>query len=240
MKIVLIRHAEPDYEHNTLTEKGFLEAKALGECYSAKDFDYIYSSSLPRARMTAEAVIKGEKPIIVKDEFVEFHHPLTIDENGTKWNNWDLMPSFIEKNKDELFDLDNYLDGPIMQTAEMKKYHDIVINEFDNILAGIGYVREGLNYKVTRPNNETLVIFAHHGLNSVLMAHLIQVPYWLVAQYFCALTSSVTTFVSEEREDGIAQFRCLGFSDVSHLEHAGLKPSFMARFRETRFSNDRK
>lgn len=42
MKILIIRHAEPDYEKNTLTEKGFLEADALG----------LYHRNLPLTKFT--------------------------------------------------------------------------------------------------------------------------------------------------------------------------------------------
>ena len=31
MRIIFIRHAEPDYEHNTLTPRGFREAELLSD-----------------------------------------------------------------------------------------------------------------------------------------------------------------------------------------------------------------
>ena len=31
MKLIIIRHGDPDYEHDTLTEKGIREAKLLSE-----------------------------------------------------------------------------------------------------------------------------------------------------------------------------------------------------------------
>ena len=238
MKLVFIRHAEPDYKNNTLTEKGFLEAKALGEMYSADDFDEIYCSPLPRAKLTCEAVIKGQKEIKEEQWLEEFVHPITI--NGEKRLNWDLYPSFVEQHKDELFDLNTYLSSPLMKEAEMDKYAKEVLDNFDEILAKHGYIREWLNYKVVNPNDKTIVFFAHLGLNSLLISHLIHIPYWQVAQYFCLLSSSVTTFVSEEREEGIAQFRCIGLSDVTHLTKKGMRPSFAGRYRETRDLDDRK
>ena len=49
----------------------------------------------------------------------------------------------------------------------------------------------------------------------------------------CALTTSVTTLITEERREGIAYFRMNGFGDISHLYAAGQEPSFSARFCET-------
>ena len=94
MKIVIVRHAEPDYENDTLTSKGFREAKILGEYYEHEKLDCIYSSPLPRAKYTAEA-LAGKLPIHYKDWLIEFWHPVTID--GVVRHNWDFLPSDIEK-----------------------------------------------------------------------------------------------------------------------------------------------
>ena len=37
MKITIIRHAEPDYENNTITKKGFKEADILGKYFKNID-----------------------------------------------------------------------------------------------------------------------------------------------------------------------------------------------------------
>lgn len=37
MKLIIIRHGDPDYEHDTLTQKGVREAKLLSERISKLD-----------------------------------------------------------------------------------------------------------------------------------------------------------------------------------------------------------
>ena len=106
MKLIFIRHAEPDYENNTLTDKGFLEAEALGKVYSAKDFDYIYSSPLNRAKYTAERVIKNEKEIKYFDWLEEFCPERKEATNSI----WDARPKFLNEYSD-LYDNDKYLDS---------------------------------------------------------------------------------------------------------------------------------
>ena len=61
MKITIIRHAEPDYENNTLTEKGFKEAEILGKYLKDEKLDYIYVSPFARADYTAKAILKYNK-----------------------------------------------------------------------------------------------------------------------------------------------------------------------------------
>ena len=53
MKIMIIRHAEPDYSIDSLTEKGFKEAKLLSLYMKDRDIDDFYCSPLGRAKDTA-------------------------------------------------------------------------------------------------------------------------------------------------------------------------------------------
>ena len=54
MRLIFIRHAEPDYEHNCLTEKGLREAEILSRrTASWTGIREVYVSPLLRAKMTA-------------------------------------------------------------------------------------------------------------------------------------------------------------------------------------------
>ena len=234
MKLVFIRHAEPDYPNNTLTKKGFMEAEALGKMYSAKDFDEIYSSTMPRAYYTAQAVIKDEKEIIMCDWLREFGHNVNVD--GHEQIPWDFKPDYFIKHN---LSSESYLDLEPLKSGEIKKYYDEVISELDKVLKKHGYERDGKNYKVIKESKETIVFFCHFGIMSVLMSHLMNLPFTVITHYFVCLPSGVTTFVSEERDRGIAYFRMNGFSDMSHLKKTGLEPSFAGRFCEIYSSPDR-
>ena len=53
MKLLFIRHGDPDYEHDTLTEKGHREAALLAEKLCKIPIDEFYMSPLGRAQDTA-------------------------------------------------------------------------------------------------------------------------------------------------------------------------------------------
>ena len=53
MRLIFIRHAEPDYEHDSLTEKGWREAKLLAVRTKSWQVDDFYVSPLGRAQDTA-------------------------------------------------------------------------------------------------------------------------------------------------------------------------------------------
>ena len=54
MQIIFIRHADPDYANDSLTEKGKREAALLAKRVASwKDITQFYVSPLGRAQMTA-------------------------------------------------------------------------------------------------------------------------------------------------------------------------------------------
>lgn len=239
MKLVIIRHGEPDNEHQTLTPRGFQEAEALGKLYHADDFDEIYVSPLARAQLTARAIIgNSSKELITCPYLAEFIHYVIHPETGKKVLNWDFMPSYFTR-QDDLYRDDLYLDTPLMKSANMKEEYEKVTAEFDRTLASHGYIREGKYYRVSAANRKTLLFVCHFGMMGVLLSHLTGIPYILLTQMFACAPTGVTVINSEEREKGIAQFRCARYGDISHLTMAGLEPSFHNRFCETYDSDER-
>ena len=53
MKILLIRHGDPDYEKDSLTEKGWHEAELLAQRMAELEIQSFYVSPLGRAKDTA-------------------------------------------------------------------------------------------------------------------------------------------------------------------------------------------
>lgn len=240
MKILIVRHADPDYVNNTLTEKGFKEAKLFKEYYKDLKIDAIYSSPLPRAYLTASIFNEyHHKHIEVIEEFQEFLHEVDVPYLEKKNTSWDFLPSYLFNEKD-LLDNNKYLDHEIFKKSEIKKYYDVVIQKFDEILYKHGYKRNKLGYfDVINSNKDTIIIFCHLGLMSLLLSSLLNVPFTNLAQFMCCLPSGVTTLVTEEREEGIAQFRMLEYGELSHLKFYNEEPSFAARFCENFKDNTR-
>lgn len=239
MKILIIRHAEPDYEKNTLTEKGFLEAAALGAYYHNLHFDEVYSSPLPRAKLTADAFLKyhSEHSLKIMDWLQEFVHKIKVSYSSEEELNWDFLPRYFYEEKD-LFN-ENYLDHPWMKSSDIRTHYEMVVSSFDRILAQNGYIRKGKRYDAVHSNEKTLIFFCHFGMMSVLLSHLLNIPYVVLCQQFECQPTGITTIVTEERERGIAQFRLLRYSDISHLLANGIVPSFHGRFCETFDSPER-
>ena len=54
MRLIFVRHAEPDYVHDSLTEKGFKEAEILVNRTKNWRPDEVYCSPMGRAQRTME------------------------------------------------------------------------------------------------------------------------------------------------------------------------------------------
>ena len=233
MKLLIVRHGDPDYSIDSLTETGWKEAELLSSRLSRLEVKAFYCSPLGRAKDTFRATGKktGRKAEILP-WLREFDPIVDKPTPSAAPNAWDWLPQEWTAEPD-FYDRDRWYKVPVFAAAGMQAAAEEVWNGLDALLARHGYVREGNLYRAVAPNEDTIVLVCHFGLTCMLLSHLLGVspmPLWHGA---CAAPTSVTTVATEERRPGIASFRMLSFGDVSHLYAANQEPSFAARFCET-------
>lgn len=240
MRIVIIRHGDPDYEKDSLTEKGWREAKLLAERISKLEVTAFYCSPLGRARDTAAVTLqKMHREAVVCDWLREFPpliwRPDVTDSKKIAWDwlpeDWTAEPVYFQR--------DNWAETEIMRQGKVGEIYEAIIRSLDTLLAEHGYVREGEYYRVERSNRDTIVFFCHFGLECVLLSRLMNVSPMILWHHTCAAPTAVTTVISEERRRGKAAFRVSAFGDTSHLYAAGEEISLSARFCETFDSDER-
>ncbi|MGN1482062.1 histidine phosphatase family protein [Porcipelethomonas sp.] len=236
MKILIIRHGEPDYSIDSLTEKGWREAELLSDKLKNMQIKAFYVSPLGRARDTASFTLeKTGQTAEICDWLREFDAPIN-GPDGNKRITWDWLPGEWTA-EDKYYSRDLWYTTPIMEEGKVIDEAKKVYTGLDSLIAKHGYERNGNCYNAVNPNNDTIALFCHFGVECVMLGHLLGVSPMVLWHGFCALPSSVTTLVTEERRKGTAYFRMLSFGDTSHLYIAGEQPSFAARFCET-FDNE--
>ena len=240
MRLLIIRHGDPDYINDSLTEKGIREAELLSDRIAKEKIDRVYISPLGRARKTAEACLKKMDPELkpvtydwLKEFAPRIKRPVRPDADSICW---DWMPEDWTGN-DIFFDYDNWTKHPVFTAANVKEEIDYVTSEFEKLLKELGYERDGRLFKAVRPNNDTIAFFCHFGLESVLLSYLLNIPTMLLWHGFIAAPTSVTTVYTEERREGKAYFRVAAFGDTSHLYVGNEPPAFSGRFCEC-FTNE--
>lgn len=239
MKLLIVRHGDPDYSIDSLTEKGWKEVEYLSERISKLDVDYFYVSPLGRAKDTAAPTLKKMNRTAVELEWLkEFPSRITRPDHPEEpMICWDWLPQDWTADA-RFFDYDQWYHTEAMLGGNVKEEYLRVTAAFDELLAKHGYVHDGKLFRVERTNNDTIVFFCHFGLECVLLSHLMHVSPMILWHNMCAAPSSVTTVVTEERRDGIASFRMTAFGDISHLYVKNEPPAFAARFCESYNNED--
>lgn len=236
MKLVIIRHADPDYTIDSLTEKGWKEAELLSERISKMKVKAFYVSPLGRAKDTASVTLKKmNREAKVLPWLREFEAPIIDERTGKERIPWDWLPGDWTK-VEEFYDKELWHTVPVMQSANVIKEAKFVCSGLDELLEEHGYRHEGNLFRAIKSNDDTIILFCHFGVECILLGHLLGISPMVLWHGFCAAPSSVTTLVTEERREGIAYFRMSSFGDISHLYAAGEQPAFAARFCET-FAN---
>lgn len=246
MKLVIVRHGDPDYEIDSLTETGWKEARLVAERIAKLDVKEFYVSPLGRAQDTASCTLEKMGRTATTYEWLKEFPPRikrpdvvrAFVEKGKKAEDapeiiaWDWLPEDWTRVPD-FYDRENWGNHEAMKNGHVREEYDRVCGNFDALLEKHGYKREENYYRVMKANRDTLVFFCHFGLECVLVSHLTGISPMILWQNFCAAPTAVTTIITEERREGIASFRVNSFGDISHLYCAGEEPSFAARFCET-------
>ena len=157
MRIVFIRHGDPDYTNDTLTEKGRKEAALLAENIGYLELEdaEFYVSPLGRARDTAGYVLdKLGKSAVTMDWLQEF--PAQVDVNGNpeflkiypdtgkqgdKYSShiaWDMVPAYWTE-QDDLGDLKDWKNAEVVKHSDIQEVYERVTKAFDELLAEYGY-----------------------------------------------------------------------------------------------------
>lgn len=168
MKLIFIRHAEPDYTRDSLTEKGFREAEILAKRTKDWKVTQFYCSPLGRAQATARPTLQAHN-VTLTTEFPaappdtiqmpdsskaivypwlrEVKAPLEPEMHpGHKHVPWDFPAEFLKENP-ILFDKDHWWEAPILQSCNIKKQYDWICSGIDGVLAVHGYERDGVCYR---------------------------------------------------------------------------------------------
>ncbi|MCR4787886.1 MAG: histidine phosphatase family protein [Lachnospiraceae bacterium] len=248
MKLIFVRHAEPDYIKDSLTPKGWEEARLLS--LRAKDWNVTkcYLSPQGRARDTASFSLEALGMDAVTLPFLhEFAYNVIDPVTGRKGVPWDFIPSDWTRYDCMFKEGNGFFGYPCISDNKMipEKY-DEVITGIDGILKEFGYIREGRFYRNLNakkryltstvgdnnkvknnspyddPKEETvLVFFCHLGVALLMISHLINIPFESLAHGFFLPASSVTILSTEERWEDEAYFRVQVMGDCMHLRRSG-------------------
>ncbi len=238
MRLLIIRHADPDYAIDGLTSVGQREAELLADRMAKENIQKVYCSTLGRARATAAPTLRRTG---MTAEYCEWLREFNYAKIFSPWfqrpaGAWDLLPDYMNEHPD-LYHPKEWLASELIRDTEIPAAYASVTASLDRMLEYHGYRRDGYCYKAVLPNHDTVALFCHYGVTAVLLSHLMNCSPYSIWQHIVTLPTAVTVLHTEERRAGTAHFRAVSIGDTSHLYFAGQAPSFSARFCEC-FTDD--
>lgn len=232
MKILIIRHGEPDYSIDSLTHKGWHEAELLSERLCRMRLDGLYVSPMGRARDTARPTLeKLGREAEVLDWLHEFRGCIVNPNSGQRSLPWNLSPQYWTK-QPELYDRQAWRENGLFRSGDVAEVYDATAAGVDTLLARYGYVRDGGIWRCAGNDETTIVLFCHFGVGMVMLSYLLDVSPSVMWQCFFMPASSVTTLVTEERVKGEVFFKCMQLGDTSHLYAGSEQVSKAGLYRE--------
>jgi broad specificity phosphatase PhoE len=216
MEILLIRHGDPDYTNDSLTERGLVEAQQLALGLADVPIDRTYVSPLGRAQATAApmAEAKGLAPITLdwlRERGIKRGAVYLWEAPGTMFLREEALPG----------PHDWYLeDGAMPEGAEQFAR---VCTGFDQLMTSSGYAREGHGYRVERHSEERIALFCHKGVILTMLADML---HWPLPALFVSLQIHPTgvTRLEMVEEGAFAHWKALAINDLSHLGSTLLAP----------------
>ena len=220
MRIVFVRHGEPNYEKDCLTPLGRLQAEAAAERLTGEGIEAIYSSPFGRAKETA--VIASEQLSVEPVQIIE-------DMRELRWGSRDGRETFANGHPWSIVDAlsasgwdltsTGWPDHPWFANNTVTEEVFRVARATDSWLASLGYARNGAYYRCERENTRTVALFGHGGSGAAVIARILNLPF----PYVCATMHFHLTGITILRLDARAGSQVLPcmelVNDGKHVQH---------------------
>lgn len=223
MFLYIIRHGDPIYETDSLTERGKLQAEAVGKRIAASGIDRIFSSPMGRARMTAEPACRL---LGLECNIEEWAHEiqderLTPFPDGKLKSVTNVQNTHYRENGNIYLPYERAYEAQGFNQTRMKEAVDYIEENGRAFLERLGYKEENGVYRILYENEEKVALFCHSAMARAWLSTLLHIPIHLMWASFFYNHTGVTVLHFKNNPDGFTAPRCLCYSDMSHLYSHG-------------------
>ena len=219
MRLYFIRHGEPDYDTDSLTEKGVEQAELLAERLKDIPFSEIHHSPLGRAKQTGQiCFVKKRNDLSETPWLKEIEWG---DKSGNAYSTdspWSIIERMI-KERHSYPAGDSWKNDPwiihdrIVQDVEKR------CSEFDEFMKNHGYVREGQLYRIDKAFDEDVAFFCHGGISCALVSHLLNIPFWQFVVHYPMDMTAITKINVKGKQGNYTAAEVDFINNYSHLPY---------------------
>ncbi len=228
MLLYYIRHGDPIYNPDSLTEKGEAQAQALSKRLCLTGLDKIYASTSNRAYQTALPTanalgLEVERVDFANESHAHKYFAVPCEDGKRRWafGQKKFKDLFISK---EVYALgDEWYTHPELCGCGFGDGVNFFTREIDGFMRMLGYEhdRDTHTYRSLRENNDKVALFAHEGMGGIFLSLLLDIPYPLFVTHTQLGHTGVCVIEFDPKGDEIIP-RMLQFSNDSHLYKEGI------------------
>lgn len=235
MIFYFIRHADPIYDPDSITELGKKQANALTDYLKELKIEKIYSSTSARAYMTA---LPTSKKLNLECEMLDWAREdiafkyFSID-NVDGRREWCFFSDKMctEFLSEPVLSLGKkWYEAEIFKNENFKEGVQFVNDKADNLFKELGFIhdREKGVYHVKDPKYNRVAFFSHGGFSMAFLSSILDIPYNVFSTKFLVLsTTSIAAILFPTDKETITP-RIMTFCDNSHLYKEDIKPYHFA------------
>ncbi|MBP5248378.1 MAG: histidine phosphatase family protein [Lachnospiraceae bacterium] len=219
MRLIFVRHGEPDYAKDCLTGTGRVQAECTAKRLHDEKIEAIYSSPMGRAKETASYTAHDHGlDINVLDFMHEINWGAKENAEGLKYNGhpWTLASEFRSDTATGKTDLP-WKEHPYFRDNVCMDYFTLIGSGIDALFEKYGIVRENGMYRSKNGFDGTIALFAHGGSGAVMFSYVLDLPFPFVLTSMPYGVCSVSIVNFETQPSGIAIPRIELFNDMRHL-----------------------
>ncbi len=236
MLLFYVRHGEPIYNPDSLTERGYEQAEAVAKRLAQFGVDRIFASSSNRAIQTAEPTgrLTG-LPITTLDFCNEYrvweHYTVTRADGEKTWVYFE--PSMrMHLVSEEVRRLDErWYEHPAFAGYSFADGVREMNAGTDEFMQSLGFIhdRSRHGYCVASPNEERVALFAHEGASKAFLSSLLDIPYPMFSTHTDICHTGMTVIHFPTDSDFVIP-RMLQHSGNGHLYKEGLSTLYNRAF----------
>ncbi len=219
MKIIFIRHGNPDYEADCLTELGHKQAEAVADVLCTMGIAKIYASSHGRCLQTAEYTASRLGLEIHKCDFIrELTSRLKADPTcpfSAEFGPWARTEEY-KRRRLPLLDKNWRFSEPFADIDTPERIDRLCI-QLDEWLFSLGLEREGLYYKIKNPGDTTVAMFCHVMSYSASLAHIFNLTYPFVCVSLSMPQTGITVVEFSGEPGEVVIPKLLKVGNIDHL-----------------------
>ena len=225
MFLYIVRHGDPDYATDSLTERGIAQAEAVSHRLAASGINRVFSSPMGRARQTAEPTCRL---LGLEMNIEDWAHEIGNEDlytpfpDGVPKSITNVQNTYYRENGNLFRSYDDTYGCPGIDQANMRGPVEKIERCGYEFLERLGYKYNGENFEIIKPNEEKIALFCHSAMARAWLSVLFHIPLHVVWASFAYAHTGVTVLEFKNNENGLTAPKCMCYSDMAHLFAAGL------------------